>query len=75
VPQGDPQHDDAPEHMNRVIIASLAAGGSKGVEQFAVGESGEEILDRMQRGAVFQAVPGEERFGSVDDHGERLVQG
>ena len=55
-----------------VVVAPLAPGGAEGVEQLAVGQRGEQVLDGLQRGAVFEAVPGEERLGGVDDHhGER----
>ena len=75
VPQRDPQHDDAPEHAHRVVVPPLAPGGAERVEQLAIGQRGEQILDGLQRGAVFQAVPGEERFGTVDDHHERQSRG
>ena len=75
VPQGDPQHDDPPEHVHRVIVAPLAPGDAERVEQLAVGECGEQILDGLQRGTVFQAVPGEEWLGGVDDHRRRRTSG
>ena len=75
MPQGDPQHDNPPEHAHRVIVASLAPSGAERVEQLAVGQRGEQVLDGLQRGAVFQAVPGEERFGVVGHHHGRLPQG
>jgi hypothetical protein len=36
------------------------------VEQLAIGQGGQQIFDGLQRGAIFQAVPGEEGLGGVD---------
>ena len=49
VPQGDSQDDNPPEHAHRVVAASLAPSRAKRVEQLAVGQSGEQILDGLQR--------------------------
>jgi hypothetical protein len=43
-------------------------------QQLAVGQRTEQVLDGLQRGAVFQAVPGEERLGGVDDHHGMLTR-
>src|SRR5262249_23117243 len=57
--------------MNR--ISSLAPRDSERVPEFAVGQGGEEILDGLQRGAVFEAIPGEERLGFVKDQHETSI--
>ena len=75
VPQGDPQDDDAPEHGDGVLVASLAACDAERLEQLAVGQGGEEILDGLERGAVFESVPGEEWFGGVNDHHQSVAGG
>ena len=68
VPQGDPQDDDAPEDMDRVVVAALAAGPAERVEELGIGQGREQILDGLQRGAVFERFPIEERLGRVEDH-------
>ena len=75
VPQRDPQDDDAPEDGHGVVVAALAPSGTERVEQLAIGEGGEQILDGLQRGTVFEGVPGEQRLGGVDDHHGRLTRG
>ena len=50
VPQGDPQDDHPPEHGHRVVVAALAPGGAERVEQLAIGEGGEQILDGLSEG-------------------------
>ena len=68
VPQGDPQDDDPPEDMHRVVVAALAAGAAERVEQLGIGQGREQILDGLQRGAVFERFPSEQRLGGVEDH-------
>lgn len=68
VPQGEGQHDDAPQDVHGIVIASLAPGVAERLQQPGVGEDGEQLAQRGQRGAVFQAVPGEEGFGLGDPH-------
>ena len=52
VPQGDPQDDDAPEDMDRVVVAAVAAGAAERVEELGIGEGREQILDGLERGAA-----------------------
>ena len=72
VPQGDPQDDDPPEHRHGVVVAALAPGAAERVEQLAIGQGREQILDGLQRGAVFEGFPIEQRLGGVDDHHGRV---
>ena len=65
----------SPKHRHSVVIAALAPSGTERVEQLAIGECGEKILDRLERRIVFEAVPSEQGFGRVDDHHGRLTQG
>ena len=76
VAEGDPQDDCAPEDVHGVVIAALAAGPAQRVEQLGVGQGGEQILDGLQRGAVFERLPIEQGLGGVEDHhgrGHRMV--
>ena len=68
VPQGDPQDDDPPEDMHRVVVAALAAGAAERVEQLGIGQGREQILDGLQGGAIFERLPVEQRLGRVEDH-------
>ena len=52
----------------------LGSGRSPG-NQVPVGQGGEEIADGLQRGTVFEAIPGEERLGFVNDQHGRLTEG
>ena len=77
-PQGDPQHDETPEHVvHRVIIAPLAPGSAERFEQLAVGECGEQILD----GCVAKdCLPGSPKRRAactvaVNDHRRRRTSG
>src|SRR5271156_3114009 len=54
--------------MHGVVISALAPSPAERVEQLGIGEGAEEILDRLERGAVFQRVPIEQRLGRVQDH-------
>src|SRR5262249_35292785 len=60
--------DDTPEDVHGVVIAALAAGPTQGVEQLGIGQGGQQILDGLQRGAVFERPPIEQRLGGVEDH-------
>ena len=53
MPQDDPQDDHAPEHRHRVIVTPLAPRGAERIEQLAIRQRGEQILDGLQRGIVF----------------------
>ena len=75
MPQRHPQDNDPPEYRDRVVIAALTPSDTERVEQFAIGQRGEKILDRLERRTVFEAVPGEQRLGRVDDHHGRLTRG
>src|SRR5262249_12654739 len=57
MPQRDPQDDDAPEHVDGVIVPAFAARRAQRVEQLAIGESSQEILDGLQRRTVFESIP------------------
>ena len=57
MPQDDPQNDDAPEDMHRVVIAAFASSPAERVEQLGIGQGREQILDGLQGGAVFRAIP------------------
>ena len=75
MPKCDPQHNHPPEYRDREVITALAPSGSERVEQFAIGQRGEQILDGLERRTVFEAVPGKQRLGRVDDHHGRLTRG
>ena len=70
MPQCDGKDDDAPQDMDGVVVASFAACAAERFEQGGVGEGGEEFADGFERGAVFEAVPGEQGFGVGNDHGD-----
>src|SRR5262249_37271255 len=68
VAEGDAQDHDAPEEVDGVVVAPLAAGLAERVEELGIGEGGEQILDGLERGAVFERLPIEQRLGGVEDH-------
>jgi hypothetical protein len=74
VTQGGSEDDDAPEDGDRIVVASLAASVAKRLEELAIGQGGEEILDGLQGGTVFEFIPGEERVGGVNDHHGNWVE-
>src|SRR5262249_20077716 len=50
------------------VVAALASGPAEGLEQLGIGQSGEEIPDGSQRGAIFERLPIEQRLGGMKDH-------
>jgi hypothetical protein len=68
VAEGDAQDDDTPEDVHGVVVAALAAGLAERVEELGIGRGGEQILDGLQRGAVLERLPIEQRLGGVKDH-------
>ena len=67
MPECDPQHNRSPEYRDREVITALAPSSTERVEQFAIGQCGKQILDGLERRTVFEAFPGKERIGGVDD--------
>ena len=74
VTQDDAEDDHAPEHGDRIVVASLAASVAERIEELGVRQGGEQILDGLQGGAVLEAIPGEEGLGCVNDHHGSLTQ-
>jgi hypothetical protein len=52
VPQEDRQQDDAPEGLDRVVVAAVAARAAKGVQQSSVRHDGQEVANGQKAGAV-----------------------
>ena len=69
VPQGDLQDEHAPQHMHGILVAAAAAMPPQPFQQLGVGQACQDFADGFQAWAVFEAVPGEERFRGGDDHG------
>lgn len=70
MPEGDGQDDDAPQDVDGVVVAAFAAGAAERFEQGAIGEGGQQVADGLERGAVFEAVPGEQGLGLGNDQGD-----
>jgi hypothetical protein len=66
VSQGDAQQQNAPEDLDGITIVAAVAAAAKVVEEFGIGDGGEEVADGGEAGGLFEFVPGEERFGGVD---------
>ena len=69
VPQGDGQDERAPEDLDGIVVAPLAAGRPERLEEWVIGDGFEEDADGLQRGGIFESVPGEQRLGDGDFHG------
>ena len=65
VPEQDRQQDAMPEPGDRVVIASLAAGGLESVASGLVGNGFENIAEGAAGGMIVEGTPGVKRFGSV----------
>jgi hypothetical protein len=72
----DAQQQHPPQDTDGVVVAAVAAGGGQPVEQRLVGQRGQHVADSAQLRHVFDLGPGEQRFGSVDEHGgPRRIKG
>jgi hypothetical protein len=72
VTEEDGQQEDAPQDPDRVGVAAVVPAGVEGGEEGAVGDGFEGVSEGGEGGGGFEFVPGEERFGDVDDDGELL---
>src|SRR5580704_15690950 len=72
MPQDGGQQQHAPQPADRVIITSVAASLAERIEEFGVGDAGEQFPHGLQAGAILQAFPGEQRSSGGDAHGVLL---
>jgi hypothetical protein len=66
VSQQGRQQDDSPQGIEGIVVATAAA--PQPFEELGIRQHVEELLDRVQAGAVFQTLPGEQGFDDVDSH-------
>jgi hypothetical protein len=69
VAQDDGEEKGPPEDGDGIVIATVSTMIAKGLEQFVIGDGLEGFADVGESGVVFEAIPGEERFGGVEDQG------
>ena len=67
--QEDRQEDDAPEGLDGVVVAAVAARAAEGVQEPAVRYDRQQGADGLEAGAVFEGFPGEERLGDGETQG------
>ena len=64
----DGEQQDAPEDRDGIVVAAATAMESETLEELGIGYGSEEGADGDAGGIVFEAIPGEERFGDGDEH-------
>jgi hypothetical protein len=69
VTASDGEEEGAPEGEEGIVVATFASSGGKGIEEGLIGDGFEEGAEGLQRGGIFEGVPGEEGFGDGDFHG------
>src|SRR5262249_42001369 len=76
VPQGDGQDERAPEDLDGIVIAPLAARRAEGIEQGMVGDRLQEHAEGWKRRRILEGIPGEQRLGNRDLHrGRQRAEG
>jgi hypothetical protein len=68
--QKDGQQQDAPQNADGIVVASFGAIPAKTFEEVGIGDGFEELTNGGECGAVVEAIPGEQRLGDGDAHGE-----
>jgi hypothetical protein len=69
VSQGNPQQQDSPQDMDRVVVAAAAAVLAEHFEQVGIWDGSEKRFNRAQAGTVLQAIPSEQGLGHSNVHG------
>ena len=72
VPQGDPQKQNSPQDIHRVVVAAMTAVLAEHGEQPFVGNGSQELFDGGQAGAVFESVSGEQGLAHGADNRDFL---
>ena len=61
--------DDAPEGLDRIVVAAVAAPATEGVQEPSVRHEGQQVADGLEAGAVVEAFPGEQGLSDAQTQG------
>ena len=67
--QEDLEHDDAPQDLDRIIVASASTPAPERLQQPAVRQEGQKVADCLKAGAVFEGFPGEQGLRGRESQG------